>query len=221
LADDLPKLVDILAARNQRIVIAATDVVSVKQPLTETVLSTLAKSGIRYYRLGFQHYRTDKPILPQLDQFTREAHDLAQLNASLGLRGLLQNHAGADYFGAPLWDLARVLEQIDPNHLAVAFDTRHIAIESSQSWPIDYRLVRPSIGAIFCKDAKWEGNKIVDLPLGAGPIASQVFAQVRKDGIPGPISLHMEYIDHQDPQLLPQSIAAITRDLQTLRGWLA
>jgi sugar phosphate isomerase/epimerase len=218
---ELPRLVEVLARHQQRIVIAATDIDHVAQPLTEPVLKAFAKAGIDRYRLAFRHYDLTQPLLPQLDRFAADARELAQLNASLGLRGLFQNHAGPDYLGAPLWDLAQVLHGIDSQHLGIAFDVRHTAIEAGQSWPIDYRLVRPMIGAVYCKDARWEADKVVDVPLGDGPVARGVFAQVRADGIPGPISLHMEYVDHRQPELLPQSIAAITRDLATLRGWLA
>jgi sugar phosphate isomerase/epimerase len=216
---DLNKLVGALAKHDQRVLIAASDINDVS-PASEQQLRMFAQAGIPYFRMQYYRYDFSQPILPQLDKFAQQAAELAALCKSLGITALYQNHAGKNYVGAALWDLQRVLHAIDPSSLAVAFDVRHAALELSQSWPAGYAVIRPHIGAIYVKDFAWIDGQATNVPLGAG-IAGPVFAQVKKDGLIGPLSLHVEYFDHRDKDLQEQRWAAVQNDVTTLRQWLS
>ncbi len=217
-AEQLEGLCAALAERNQRVLIAASDINGV-DAVSEQQLRLFAQHGISHFRMSYFRYDMDQPILPQLDRFARQAEELSQVCKSLGITALYQNHAGRNYCGAALWDLQRVLNGIDRQHLAVAFDIRHAALELSQSWPVAYAALRPQIGAVYVKDFAWVDNQPQNVPLGEG-VVRPVFERLRADGLVGPLSLHVEYIDHLDDALQEQRWQAVSNDVRTLKQWL-
>lgn len=218
--DELPRLADALQKKHKAVVIMTTDINNVGLENSELVLQTGSRLGIRHYRMAYFKYDLEQKILPQLEKFAKQSRELAELNKSLGLIGLYQNHAGANYVGAPLWDLGVMLREIDPAHLAVAYDVRHATVEGLQSWEIDLNMLRDNIGATFVKDCRIHDRKVEDVPLGSGDVSQKLFARLKKNPLPGPISLHMEYTDHSDPASLAAAMEAYRRDRATLRELL-
>ena len=218
--DQLPRLHEALAKRSREFLILATNINSAKHAETESILQCAAKLGIRYFRMGYYRYKLDRPILPQLESFARDARELAQYCGNLGMTALYQNHAGRDYVGAPIFDLVEVMKGIPVAQMAIALDIRHTTIEATNSWPLLYAVAKPHLGAVFVKDAIIERGKVIDVDLGQGVAASELFQLMKKEGLPNVLSLHTEQIDHADPKLLDQRIAAIGRDVDTLDKWL-
>ncbi|MCA9132329.1 MAG: TIM barrel protein [Planctomycetales bacterium] len=218
-ASDLPRLTEALAKYDQRVLIAASDINQVSKE-NELQLQQFSAQGIPYIRMSYYRYDLAQPLLPQLETFARQARGLAALCQSLGITALYQNHAGRNFVGAALWDLQQVLQEIEPRQLAVAFDVRHAAAELTQSWPAGYALLRPHVGAVYVKDFAWTDNRPQNVPLGAG-VVQPLFEQVQQAGLRGPLSLHMEHIDHRPAALQEQRWAAVVRDVNTLRSWLA
>ena len=105
-------------------------------------------------------------------------------------------------------------------------------MESANSWPLGLQLLRPYIRTLDVKDFRWtdkNGKSAVEnVPLGAGMVDfPKYFGLVKAYGLPGPISLHLEYplggADQGAKTLtIPreQVLAAMRQDLRTLRGWL-
>ena len=218
--EQLPRLFETLAKRSREFLILATNINTNKGFETESVLRCASKLGIRYFRMGYYRYKLDSPILPQLDAFARDARDLAAYSASLGMTALYQNHAGNNYLGAPIFDLVHILNGISVSNMAIALDVRHTTIEATSCWPLLYAVAKPHLGALFVKDAIVERGKTIDVDLGQGKAAGELFQAIRRDGLPPVLSLHTEQIDHADPKLLDQRIAAIGRDVATLQSWL-
>ncbi|XZE20629.1 sugar phosphate isomerase/epimerase family protein [Pirellulaceae bacterium SH449] len=219
-SEELPRLTDTLMNKQKVVVIMTTDINNVGSENAELVLQTGSRLGIRYYRMAYYKYDLERKILPQLDLFAKQARELAELNKSLGLTGLYQNHSGANYVGAPLWDLGVMLREIESAYLSVAYDVRHATVEGFQSWEIDLNMLVDSIGATFVKDCKILDRKVEDVPLGTGDVSQKLFARLKRNPLPGPISLHMEYTDHKDPASLPAAMDAYRRDRATLRELL-
>ena len=218
--EQLPRLFETLAKRSREFLILATNINTAKTSETESVLRCASKLGIRYFRMGYYRYKLDRPILAQLELFARDAHALADYCGSLGMTALYQNHAGNNYLGAPIFDLVEILKGIPVSQMAIAMDIRHTTIEATNSWPLLYAVAKPHLGAVFVKDAIVERGKVVDVDLGQGKAAGELFQTIRRDGLPPVLSLHTEQIDHADPKLLDQRIAAIGRDVATLQAWL-
>ncbi|MCA9126200.1 MAG: TIM barrel protein [Planctomycetales bacterium] len=214
----LPPLCDALAESDQRVVIAATDINAVDVE-TERQLNLLAAQRIEFVRTKYYRYDFARPILPQLDDMAKQAEQLASLCRSLGVTALYQNHAGQGYVGSALWDLQRVLAEIDPQHFGVAVDIRHATVELSTSWRAGYLAIRPHMRALYIKDFIWHEGKPLNVPLGEGYVRP-MFQQILADGLIGPLSVHMEHLDHRDASLVDQRWLRVVRDVDTLRSWL-
>lgn len=217
-AEELPKLRRALDRRGLAIAIVTTDILRADQPHAETVLQAAADAGAERYRLGFLHYDSQRPIVAQIEAIRGDFEKLAELNRRLGIAGMYQNHAGAGYFGATLWDLYYVLRQLDPQHLGCVYDLRHATVEAGQSWPTLHEVLKPHIKAYSVKDFAWRDRETQNVPLGEGRVDSQFYADLAKSDFRGPISLHVEYLEGRDP---PEQLAALRRDLATLRQWMA
>ena len=220
--EELPKMVTALKKHGLEVTIMTSSVNSVSQPHTETTLRIAAELGIRQYRMQYFTYDADRPIRQQIREIRGHLQDLAALNLELGIQGLYQNHAGERYFGAGLWDLEQALRGIDPAAIAVCYDVRHATVEGGQTWPITFRLLRNKIAALYAKDFTWgTGQGPQNTPLGWGRVNyPRFFEMVKESGFRGPISLHVEYIDHRDPKRVPEHLAAMGRDLETLKTWI-
>ena len=218
--DELPKMVEALRKRDLEITVMTSSVNDPNDPLTERVLRTAAELGIRRYRMKYLKYDFDRPILKQLDEWRPRLRDLAAMNKEIGITAVYQNHAGRNYLGAPIWDLRRVLDGIAVNEIGVAYDIRHATVEGGMSWPVTFHMIRPHIETVYVKDFRWGDGKPKNVPLGEGQISKDFFRMLAKSDFDGPISLHEEYLNHRDPKLVPEHLAAIRRDLATLRGLL-
>ena len=216
-ADELPKLVDALAKRNLKVTMITTDVLGAREPNTRPVLQTAAKLGIPMYRMGNYKYDLKRPVLDQLNAVAPALKELASLNAELGIQAVYQNHSGAEYVGATLWDIYGLIKDIPNEQIALAFDIRHATIEAGLSWPTVYNAMRRRIAAVYVKDFDWVGRRAEHVPLGKGRVDSSFFQRLLADGFGGPISLHVEYLGRGDAK---ENLAAMRRDLGVLRGWL-
>ena len=220
IADELPKLVEALSARGLNITLVTSDINDPDAKITKTFLRTLGTLGLKRYRMKYLKYDSGLGISQQLSDWNARLKQLAAMNHDYGVQGLYQNHAGESYFGASVWDMARVLEDINPDDLGVAYDIRHAKVEGANSWPIAFNLIQPKIGMVYVKDFDWEGTKVKNVPLGEGHVPKKFFDALAKTGFSGPISLHEEYLNHRDPTLVPEHLAAIKRDLAVLRKML-
>ncbi|QDU88436.1 Xylose isomerase-like TIM barrel [Pirellulimonas nuda] len=215
--DDLPKQLEAVKKQGMDITIMCTDVLGLDQPLTEKVLRTGASLGIKKYRMGFYRYDPKRGVMEQLSEIRPRLKELAALNRELGLAAVYQNHSGADFVGAPIWDLRMLLEGIPTSEVGSAFDIRHATVEAGLAWPLNYDVIKPHIGAVFAKDFVWDGKKAKHVPLGQGRVDPEFFTMHLNSGIDCPVSLHVEYLGEGDAQ---ENMAALKRDYGVLSKWL-
>jgi sugar phosphate isomerase/epimerase len=103
--------------------------------------------------------------------------------------------------------------------LAIAFDIRHATVEGGLSWPLQFQLAEPHLGAVYVKDFIWDKNrKPVNVPLGTGHVDPRFFSLLKQSPFSGPISLHVEYLPKAG---VAPNIKALKTDLATLRKLLA
>lgn len=218
---ELPKLVEALAKRNLKITVLTSDINDPKNPLSKRVIRTAATLGIKRYRMKYLKYDLDQPITDQLDAWKPQMEELAALNHDFGIQGLYQNHAGEKYLGSAIWDLRELLAKIDPQDIGVAYDIRHATVEGANSWPVTFDIIKPHVTTVYVKDFRWDGKKVVNVPLGTGNVNPAFFEILKKTGFTGPISLHEEYLNHRDPDLVPKHWVAIKNDLKVLKQMLS
>lgn len=216
--DELPRVVETLAKHKLEITELTTDITRADQPFAESILRTAAKLGIKLYRTGALKYAPDQPIPAQLDKFKAQFNELAALNRQVGVAGCYQIHAGATNVGAPVWDLWSLVKDHPVNVLGIAWDIRHATVEGGNCWPTNFRLARPHIGIVYAKDFAWKGRKAENVPLGEGMVDPKFYRMLLESGFSGPINLHVE---HPLPKDQAAVVAAIRKDLETLRRSLA
>ncbi|WP_437206017.1 sugar phosphate isomerase/epimerase family protein [Planctomicrobium sp. SH664] len=216
-AEELPKLVDALKKNGLEVTILTTNVNRADEK-SATLLKTAAALGVKRYRMQYYRYDLTKPVWPQLQELKSVVKDLAAMNAELGVTGLYQNHAGASYVGAPLWDLRELLDGISPSQVASAYDIRHATMEGGSTWLTSWNMIQPYLGAVFVKDFKWNGRRPEEVALGKGVIDPAFFAMLNVSKFAGPLSLHVEYLPKGN---LAENLDALRTDIETLRKLLA
>lgn len=195
--EDLPRAIDAARAAGLKVEMITTEITSARDKHAETLLRTAAKLGVKYYRLGNFSYDQNLGIMAGLEKLKPALKELAALNASLGIHGAIQNHAGARV-GGPVWDLYELLRDLDPRALGVQYDIRHAIVEGGQSWPLGLKLLAPWIKCTDLKDFKWVQSPgkatIENVPIGEGIVPFDAyFKLVRELNLTGPMSVHLEY----------------------------
>ena len=216
--EELPKLAEVFDQRGLKITMITTDILRADSPQARPVLETAAKLGIPMYRLGFYEYDLSQPVLRQLAEIRPQLAELAALNGELGVQAVYQNHSGAEMVGATIWDVYGLIKDLPPEQIDLAFDIRHATIEAGLAWPAVYNAMKSRIATVYVKDFAWNGRRAEHVPLGEGRVEKRFFEMLRRDQFRGPISVHVEYGRSEGPQF---HLAALRRDLATLKRWLA
>lgn len=217
-ADDLPRLVEALRKHGLEITIMTTTVTRADVAADEQLLRLAASLGVKRYRMGYYTYDLERPVKPQLDALRPVVRELAAMNREIGIQGLYQNHAGARYVGATVWDLQSLIDEIPVAELGFAFDIRHAVAEAGLSWPVLQNVAAAHVGAVCVKDFQWEDEKPRNVPLGQGRVKQTALRRWKSAAFAGPYSLHIEYLEQAGVE---PNIEALGQDLATLRQWLA
>jgi sugar phosphate isomerase/epimerase len=150
-----------------------------------------------------------------------------------GIQVGFHNHSG--YIGAPVWDIARVMDTLDPQGAGYYFDLGHATIEGGLGgWRISTNLTLPRLKMIAAKDFYWErggprgGWHARTCPLGEGMCHWKDYLKsVAAANFQGPISYQLEYqidgvSDNQGRALSREKCDAVmeaaTKDLATLKS---
>ena len=195
---DLPKAVEGLRLAGLEPRMMTTAITDASDEVNQILLETAAKNGIRNYRMGWFRYPKTESIISALETMTQKTKDIAELNKRFGLQGSYQNHSGAYFVGASLWEVEKLLSETQLPEMGCQFDIRHAVVEGGLSWPNNLRLVQPRINTIVLKDCKWEKIddewKVVNTPIGEGMVDfDKYFKLLKKYQIVAPVSLHLEY----------------------------
>jgi sugar phosphate isomerase/epimerase len=219
--DELPALLGALRAHGLGEPLFATDITSLREPHAESVLRALSRAGIRRLRLGGFRYSLKRSPAEELPAVGAALRDLAAACSELGLQAGVQNHSGRRFVGAGVWDLLGLLRDLDPRHVGICYDIGHGTVENGLAWPASSRVAAPHFTAVFVKDFRWErqaqGWRPSWCPLGEGMVDREFFDWLKSTGWSGPVCQHYEYPLGDRSAAL----AAIRRDVKTLRGWLA
>jgi sugar phosphate isomerase/epimerase len=226
--DELPVMAAALARKNRRILWVALDTVRPDEPHWEKAVRTAKQLGVPQYRhRGFQ-YAPGKPLKAQIANFNSMAKEFAALNKQIGIQAVYQIHSGPRHAGSAAWDLDLILDGIDPQHFGVAMDTRHVMVEQGTAWPTAIQLLAPRTVALCVKSFRWDGDQVVNVPLGQGRVKKTIVDQViAGHGGPLPVCIHVEYFHNAAGKLAPVPFAqraaiveAFRADARVLRGWL-
>jgi sugar phosphate isomerase/epimerase len=220
--DDLPRFAEALAKEGVRIAVLTSAINGIEAgQYGEKVLRAAQKIGIQRYRMGWYRYDIKRPMWEQLDGFKPMLRDLVQMSESIGILPCYQNHSGAGFAGAAIWDMAFLMRDFRPDQLSWCFDIMHATIEGGLSWPAEVALVRDRIGVAYFKDFQWAEKGIRTCPLGEGRIDGGYLRSLRSGAYRGPFSIHVEYLkgDPKDPEFLRLAIQSARKDLEVFNRW--
>lgn len=229
---DLPKAVKAIQKNGLEAVMMTTAISDPDDPATEAILKTAADLGIRYYRMGWIPYEKGISLGENLSSIKNRLEKLAKLNEEAGIKGAYQNHAG-DKFGAALWDLAQILDEMDTQWIGCQYDIRHGKVEGANTWPITLQRIGKYINTLDIKDFVWEetdkGFRVKNVPLGEGIVDfNSYLGMISEMKIQAPFSIHYEYdlggAEHgqrENLKLSPEEIfAAMRKDLKFFKKLL-
>ncbi len=220
--EDLPKMVEALKSQDLNLTLLTSGINEVSEEQnTEKVLRTAAELGVKRFRMGYYRYDLKKPLDPQLEEFGAKLKDLIALTDELGIKPIYQNHSGDKYFGGPIWDMASVFSSYTPDQVGVAFDIGHATVEGATAWPLNFARIRPYIDTVYVKEPSWDDNKLSWGPLGEGAVNPKFFKMLKESDFSGPISLHIEYLGHGDPKIVPAVLEETRKNFATLRKLLS
>lgn len=195
--EDMPRAVEAAHKAGLKVEMITTEITSIRDKHAETLLRTAAKNGVKIYRLGNWTYDAKLGVMGTLEKLKPTLKELADFNASVGLHGAIQNHAGVR-IGSAIWDLHPLLRDLDPRWIGLQYDIRHATAEGGQSWPLALKLMAPWIKCTDLKDFKWEqspGKAVIEnVPIGEGIVNFDAYYKLVKElNITGPSSVHLEY----------------------------
>lgn len=194
-AADLPRAVEAVRAEGLDVPMITTSLRNGEEPHARAIFEAASKLGIRYFRCGPFGYSKDGNPIEELRAFTKELGGLATVAAEFNMVGGYHNHSGQNYVGAPLWDLHKMLGEIDSESMGSNFDVGHATVEGGLGvWQINARLMAPYVKMLAVKDFVWENKRVRWLTLGEGQVPLVEFLEIfRAANFTGPISMHFEY----------------------------
>lgn len=195
-AEDLPKAVAAIRDAGLAVPMITTGLVSASDPAARPTLATAGKLGVPFFKPGYYKYQF-VDVRRELAQAGQDFRGLAELGKQSGVQVGFHNHEG--YIGGPVWDIAGVIDTLDPQWVGYYFDVRHAVAEGGGAgWKIATNLVAKRLKMLAVKDFYWEktakGWRSKNCPLGEGAVDWKTFFRlVSQAGFHGPISLHLEY----------------------------
>lgn len=224
-AEDLPKAVEAIRDEELSVPMITTELTSADDPAARPILSTAAKLSIPFFKPGYYQYKMVN-VRRELEAAAGQFRGLVSLSKECGIQAGYHNHE--EYVGAPVWDMAPVIDTLDSKWVGFYFDPRHAVAEGGVGgWKIATNLVMPRLKMVAVKDFWWEktqtGWAARNCPLGEGMVDWKYFINaLAAGGFQGPISLHLEYDVAGETSAIREKniLAALHRDLQFLRARL-
>lgn len=224
-ASDLAPFVRALRESGLEVPFITTGLVAASEPAAREILESAARLKIPLFKPGYYRYAWED-VRKELAAAAVQLRGLAELSARSGVQLGFHNHAG--YVGGSLWDVAPIIDSLDPRWAGYYFDVRHAVVEGGDGgWRSALQLVAPRLLMIAVKDFYWEktaqGWRQHNCPLGEGMVDwKRYFASLAKARFQGPVSLHIEYEIPGETAAARQenTLAAAAKDLAFLRAQL-
>lgn len=225
-AQDLPPFVEDIRKEGVSVPMITTELVSDADPAARPTFDTAASLRIPYLKPGYYRYAF-VDARKEVEAAAAQLRGLAALSGRSGVHMGFHNHAG--YIGGGIWDIAPVIDGLDPRAVGYYFDVRHAVVEGGDGgWRTAFSVVAPRLSMIALKDFFWEktatGWRQQNCPMGEGMVNWKAFfGMLAKAGFHGPASLHQEYtVPGATPEAREENtLAAAARDLAFIQARLA
>jgi L-ribulose-5-phosphate 3-epimerase len=212
-ATDLPKAVETIRNAGLKVPMITTALLSADDPAARSIISTASKLHIPYLKPGYYKYKLVN-VQKEVADAGRRFRTLVSLAQDHGIQVGYHNHPR--YIGEAIWDMARVIEPLDPRWSGYYYDLCQATIEGGESgWRVSTNLVTPRLKMVAAKDFLWKQAaphqwRAVICPMGQGMSRWKEFFQIlAKSNFHGPVSYQHEYLI---PSVSHQSGIALSRD---------
>jgi L-ribulose-5-phosphate 3-epimerase len=224
-ARDLPKAVTAIREEGLEVPMITTALTSAADPTARPILATAARLSIPFFKPGYYQYKM-VDVRRELEEAGAQFRGLVEVGTQCAIQAGYHNHE--EYVGAPVWDMASVIDPLDPKWVGFYFDPRHAVAEGGVGcWKITTQLVISRLKMVAIKDFRWEktekGWVDKNCPLGEGMVDWKYFFDVlAASGFQGPISLHLEYEVPGDSAAAREenTLSALKHDLGFLKAHL-
>jgi L-ribulose-5-phosphate 3-epimerase len=230
---DLPKAVAAIRAEGLEVPMISTALVDATDATAEPILATAGHLKIPYVKPGYYVYKFVN-VVEERNQAGRRFRDLVAVAEKHQVQVGYHNHT--DYIGEALWDIAPVMEPLDPRWSGFYFDLGHASVNLGENgWKVATNLVIPRLKMVSAKDFTWKSRgphkwHAEPCPMGQGITPWREFLQtLAQSNFDGPISLQQEFIipgvtDNQGIALsravVPQVMASAKTNLDYLKSLL-
>jgi len=195
---DLPKAVAAIRAEGMEVPMISTALVSAADPTAEPILETASKLAIPYVKPGYYYYKFVN-VVEERNQAGHKFRGLVELAEKYQIQIGYHNHT--DYIGAALWDMASVIEPLDPRWCGFYFDLGHASVDLGENgWKVATNLALPRMKMVGAKDFTWKprgphGWHAEPCPMGQGITPWREFLEtLAQSNFHGPISLQQEFM---------------------------
>ncbi len=232
-AADLPQAVAAIRDAGLEVPMITTELHTADDPTAGPILSAASKLSIPFLKPGYYRYKYIN-VLKELEEAGQKFRGLVALAAKHGIQVGYHNHPR--YVGAPVWDMARVIEPLDPRWCGYYFDLSQATMDGGAScWKISTSLVMPRLKMVAAKDFIWKEVgphqwRAESCPIGQGMSHWKEFLHtLAQSNFRGPISLQQEYAipgvaDNEGVALsrakVPEVIAAAKENLDYIKSLL-
>jgi sugar phosphate isomerase/epimerase len=232
-ATDLPKAVAAIRAEGMEVPMISTALVSAADPTAEPIFETASKLNIPYVKPGYYHYKFVN-VVGERNRAGEKFRGLVELAEKYQIQIGYHNHT--DYIGAALWDIAPVIDPLDPRWCGFYFDLGHASVDLGENgWKVATNLVLPRLKMVGAKDFTWKPRgphrwHAEPCPMGQGITPWREFLEIlAQSNFHGPISLQQEFVisgvtDDQGIALsraaVPQVMASAKTNLDYLKSLL-
>ena len=196
-AEDLPKAAAAIHSEGLAVPMLTTELTNAEHPAAVPILDAASKLSIPFLKPGYYRYKFVN-VRKELEDASNQFRGLVELAAKYGVQVGFHNHDS--YVGAQTWDIARVMDTLDPKWAGYYYDLENATIEGGMNgWRIAANLVMPRMKMMAAKDFFWlrtetGGWSETGCQLGQGMCRYRQFLHMLADAdFHGPISLHMEY----------------------------
>lgn len=210
---DLPKAVEAIRATGLKVPMITTALLSADDPAARPIISTASKLHIPYLKPGYYQYKMVN-VQKEVAEAGLRFRTLVDLAKDHGIQVGYHNHPR--YIGEAIWDMARVIEPLDPRWSGYYYDLCQATIEGGESgWRVSTNLVTPRLKMVAAKDFLWKQTaphqwRAVICPMGQGMSRWKEFFQIlAKTDFHGPVSYQHEY---RIPGFSHESGIALSRD---------
>ncbi len=210
---DLPKAVEAIRDAGLKVPMITTELLSADDPTARPIISTASKLHIPYLKPGYYKYKL-VDVQKEVAEAGRRFRTLVDLAKDHGIQVGYHNHP--HYIGEAIWDMARVIEPLDPRWSGYYYDLCQATIEGGESgWRVSTNLVTPRLKMVAAKDFLWKQTRphqwrAVICPMGQGMSRWKQFFQIlAKSDFHGPVSYQHEYLI---PGVSHPSGIALSRD---------